>query len=106
MGQNKNNNSSLILTTFSLYSSLKEDRERVKANYEAGLIDLDGMMGKMGSISLATVKAKFSSHDTEYDPSKNYRNKKVVEENPSQGRKEVGHLSTLARILIFLIFNS
>ena len=44
---------------------MKEDRERVKANYEAGLIDLDGMMGKMGAISLATGKAKFATDDAE-----------------------------------------
>ena len=57
--------SSLIPRSSPLYTSLKEDRERVKANYEAGLIDLDGMMGKMGAISLATGKAKFATDDAE-----------------------------------------
>ena len=57
--------SSLIPSSNSLYTSLKEDRERVKANYEAGLIDLDGMMGKMGAISLATGKAKYATDDAE-----------------------------------------
>ena len=41
-----------------LYDSLKYDREVVKANYEVGLIDLDGYMGKIGSLSLNTGKYK------------------------------------------------
>ena len=53
--------SSLLPKTNSLYTSLKEDRERVKANYEAGLIDLDGMMGKIGAISLTTGRAKYAT---------------------------------------------
>jgi hypothetical protein len=34
--------SSMVLPTSSLWSSFKVDRERVKANYESGLIVLDG----------------------------------------------------------------
>ena len=47
-----------------LYDSLKYDREVVKANYEVGLIDLDGYMGKIGSLSLNTGKYKYNAdHD-------------------------------------------
>ena len=41
-----------------MYDSLKYDREVVKANYNSGLIDLDGYMGKIGSLSLNTGKFK------------------------------------------------
>ena len=68
--------SSLIPRSSTLYSSLKEDRERVKANYEAGLIDLDGMMGKMGAISLATGKAKFATEDAESEGIETRKRKK------------------------------
>ena len=40
-----------------LYHVLKEEREVTKANYEAGLINLDGYLGKMGAISLTTGKS-------------------------------------------------
>ena len=45
-----------------LYHVLKEEREITKANFEAGLIDLDGYLGKMGAISLTTGKS-FSSDE-------------------------------------------
>ena len=44
---------------------MKEQREVVKANFEAGSIDLDGYLGKIGSISLSTGMAKFSADDEE-----------------------------------------
>ena len=50
-----------------LYALLKEEREVVKANYEHGLIDLDGYLGKVGSISLNTGKSKFSADDEDHD---------------------------------------
>ena len=65
---------------------MKEDRERVKANYEAGLIDLDGMMGKMGAISLATGKAKYATDDAESDVIETQRRKKASK--PSQQRDQ------------------
>ena len=79
--------SSLVPPTNALYSSLKEDRERVKANYEAGLIDLDGMMGKMGAISLATGKAKHATDDNEEDPKKSGKKKKAVESDKCQEKE-------------------
>jgi hypothetical protein len=72
--------SSMVPPTSSLWSSLKVDRERVKANYEAGLIDLDGMMGKMGAMSLTTGKTKFSTDDAEGDLKKTRKKKAAVEE--------------------------
>ena len=62
--------SSIVPANSSLYNALKEDRERIKANYEAGLIDLDGMMGKMGAISLATGKSKFCTDDADAEREK------------------------------------
>ena len=44
---------SLVPKESPLYHSLKEQREVVKANFEAGLIDIDGYMGKVGSISIS-----------------------------------------------------
>ena len=52
----------------------------MKANYEAGLIDLDGMMGKMGAMSLATGKTKFTTDDAEGDLKKTRKKKATVEE--------------------------
>ena len=58
---------SLVPPETPLYSVLKEQREIAKANYEAGLIDLDGYLGKVGAISLSTGKAKFSTDTDEVD---------------------------------------
>ena len=76
--------SSMVPPTSTIYSLLKEDRERVKANYEAGLIDLDGMMGKMGAMSLATGKAKHATDDKKDDPKKTGKNKNAVESEQCQ----------------------
>ena len=83
--------SSLVPPTNSLYSSLKEDRERVKANYEAGLIDLDGMMGKIGAISLATGKAKYATDEAEDNAKKPGRKtKQVPTKEKGNQRKKAG----------------
>jgi hypothetical protein len=50
-----------------LYDSLKIDREVVKANYEAGLIDLDGYMGKVGALSMSTGKHKYNADNEDDD---------------------------------------
>jgi hypothetical protein len=71
---------SMVPPTSSLWSFLKVDRERVKANFKAGLIDLDGMMGKMGAMSLATGKEKFSTDDAEGDLKKTRKKKASFEE--------------------------
>ena len=55
----------LIPAETPLYSALKEQREVVMANFELSLIDLDGYLGKIGSISLRTGMAKSSADDEE-----------------------------------------
>ena len=55
----------LIPAETPLYSASKEQREVVMANFEVSLIDLDGYLGKIGSISLRTGMAKFSADDEE-----------------------------------------
>ena len=84
---------SLVPVVSTLYKSLKEERERVRANYEAGLIDLDGMMGKIGALSLATGKAKAATDDDENIPSPRKRPNpadKVVEPVAVQRKKRPG----------------
>ena len=83
--------SSLLPKTNALYTSLKEDRERVKANYEAGLIDLDGMMGKMGAISLTTGRAKYATDDAESEDIRTKRKtSSVASSEVVQGKKRRG----------------
>ena len=83
--------SSLLPKTNALYTSLKEDRERVKANYEAGLIDLDGMMGKMGAISLTTGRAKYATDDAESEDVRTKRKtSSVASSEVVQGKKRRG----------------
>ena len=60
------------------YHSLKEVREITKANFEAGLLNLDQMMGKIGSLS---IKAKTVSDDLDDDL--NLRHKPTKKSNPS-----------------------
>ena len=89
-------NGSLTPNESPLYSLLKEEREVVKANYEAGLIDLDGYLGKVGSISLNTGKSKFSADDEYNDSIAPKRKAGVTEEepvddaNPPNKRRRVG----------------
>ena len=58
-----------------LYDSLKTDREVVKSNYEAGLIDLDGYMGKIGALSMATGKRKYNADNEDDDDDKKKKRK-------------------------------
>ena len=44
-----------------MYTFLKEERERVKANYKAGLVSLDELLGKLGALSIKTAKQKVAS---------------------------------------------
>ena len=64
----------------------------MKANYEAGLIDLDGMMGKMRAISLATGKAKFATADSESEGIETRRGKKNAANRACWSDSEHGHV--------------
>ena len=79
---------SLVPIESPLYQSLKEQREEAKANVEAGLIDLDGYMGKVGSISLFTGKSKFSADDEEEDDIVMKRKKVATEDEPEPAKKK------------------
>ena len=83
---------SLIPAQSALYNSLKEERERVRANFEAGLIDLDGMMGKLGAIRLATGKAKVATDDNETDaiPTRKRKPNDGAKENSAPKKKRAG----------------
>ena len=65
-----------------LYDSLKTDREVVKANYEAGLIDLDGYMGKVGALSMSTGKHKYNADNEDGDDKKKKRKNPPSLDNP------------------------
>ena len=45
----------------------------MKANYEAGLIDLDGYMGKVGALSMSTGKHKYNADNEDGDDKKKKR---------------------------------
>ena len=79
---------SLVPKETPLYHSLKEQREVAKANYEAGLIDLDGYLGKVGSISLSTGKSKFSADDEEDDNIVPKRKNVVIDDEPEPAKKK------------------
>lgn len=81
---------SILYASLTLYSILKVQREITKANYEAGLIDLDGYLGKVGAISLSTGKAKCSTDNDEIDvvvPKR--RAKPINEEEPLPKKRRV-----------------
>ena len=65
------------------YSTLKEQREVAKANYVAGLISLDGYLGKVGALSLTTGRSKAVA-DEEDDVEPN----KANDENPCPKQKK------------------
>ena len=54
---------SLIPEPDERYAALKEEREIAKANYEAGLLDIDQYLGRIGGLSLHAGKAKVNSDD-------------------------------------------
>ena len=61
---------------------MKTDREVVKANYEAGLIDLDGYMGKVGALSMSTGKHKYNADNEDGDDKKKKRKNPPSLDNP------------------------
>ena len=55
---------------------MKTDSEVVKANYEAGLIDLDGYMSKVGALSMSMGKHKYNADNEDGDDKR--RNAKIL----------------------------
>ena len=68
-----------------LYDSLKYDREVVKANYNSGLIDLDGYMGKVGALSLNTGRFKYMADKEDDKLSKKSKTPRSLN-NPIPGK--------------------
>ena len=44
-----------------MYKNLIEEREKVKANFKAGLISLDDFLGKLRALSMKAAKQKVAS---------------------------------------------
>ena len=78
---------------YPLYNTLKEQREVAKANYEAGLIDLDGYLGKVGALSLTTGRSKAVADDDDVEDNHVAPKRKANEandDNPPKKKKTVG----------------
>ena len=85
-----------------MYTFLKEEREIMKANYEAGLISLDDFLGKLGALSMKAAKQKVASDvepgDAEILPTKKNKRKASDKEStaPKSKRGRRGRLPLLA----------
>ena len=78
---------------YPLYNTLKEQREVAKANFEAGLIDLDGYLGKVGALSLTTGRSKAVADDDDAEDAVAVPKRKANEanaENPPKKKQKVG----------------
>ena len=81
---------------YPFYNTLKEQREVAKANFEAGLIDLDGYLGKVGALSLTTGRSKAVADDDDAEDAEDavaVPKRKANEanaENPPKKKQKVG----------------
>ena len=86
-----------------MYTFLKEEREVMKANYNAGLISLDDFLGKLGALSMKAAKQKVASDaepgDAESLPTKKNKRKASDKEStaPKSKRGRRGKLPLLAK---------